>query len=93
MPAKSRRKKSKFSPQRRPQGEATVRQAAAQPVRTQPSAPSSPPMSKPRAAAPVPQGPVTLPIPHTSVSTELKTIGILAGALVVILVILAFVIH
>ena len=92
MPAKSRRKKGRFSPQRQPQN-AAPRPAAVQPPQTRPVIASSATVARPKTAAPVSQGPATLPIPHTNVVVELRTIAVLAGVLVVVLVVLSFVLR
>lgn len=108
MPAKSRRKK-KFSPQRKPQpAQAPARSATDQtaspdaaPVETTTAA-SVQRTTTPAARRPVvrtrgggagPSAPATMPVPYSRVGSELKMIGIIAGALLVVLIIVFLIIH
>jgi len=91
---KSRRRKGKFSPQSKKRRE-QVRQPAMPkpPVAAQTGEPVSRPrqvgvVTPPSAAAPTAKV-AAVPATHGNVTTELKTIGILAGILLVILIVLA----
>jgi hypothetical protein len=89
---KSRRRKGKFSPQSKKRRE-PVRQPATPkpPVAAQTGQPVSQPKivtPLPRAATPTAKV-VAIPTISHSVTTELKTIGILAGTLLVILIVVA----
>ncbi len=109
MPAKSKRKKGKFSPQRRPQGQPAVRPAATpptqaqstqsqivqstqtQPTQTRPAAPAAQPAFRPKGGQSTPS--TAMPATYLRLGSELKTIAIITGSLVVVLIILSFVLH
>lgn len=90
---KSRRRKGKFSPQSKKRRE-QVRQPAMPkpPVAAQTGEPLARPRQvgvvTPPSAAPTAKV-AAVPATHGNVTTELKTIGILAGILLVILIVLA----
>ncbi len=92
MPGKSRNKRGKYSSQNRA-GKGRVDQPA---VLTQPSAvaagnaAASPTIVRPviSKSSPVAK---SLPLYHGNVATELRTIGILTGVMLVILIVLALV--
>jgi|ETNmetMinimDraft_11_1059920.scaffolds.fasta_scaffold389836_1 hypothetical protein len=93
MPDKSRRSRAKHSAQGKKRKDKIGRPAmlAQQPAVAQ----THEPVSSPK----VPVSPVSLPTPmakqaaisHPSVAAELRTIGILAGVMLIVLVVLAFV--
>lgn len=90
MTGKSRRKQGKQSPSRKVRGQqrpAAVTQAPAAPppskAITQPEA-TSPPAALPHQSA----KPQTIQFPY--ITTELRTIGILAGIMLIVLIILYF---
>jgi hypothetical protein len=89
---KSRRRKGKFSPQSKKRRE-QVRQPATPkpPVAAQTAQPvSQPKIVKPPSGAPISTAKAaSVPTISHNVTTELKTIGILAGILLVILIVLA----
>jgi hypothetical protein len=88
---KSRRRKGKFSPQSKKRRE-QVRQPATPkpPVAAQTGEPvSRPKIVTPPSAATLTAKVAAVPATHGNVTTELKTIGILAGILLVILIVLA----
>jgi hypothetical protein len=88
---KSRRRKGKFSPQSKKRREQVGQPAMPQPaVVAQTSEPvARPKIVTPPSAAPAKVKAVTFAATSHNVTTELKTIGILAGVLLVILVMLA----
>ena len=104
MPSRSKHKKGKYSPQRsqpkpvpaRPESP-SVAAAGLQGGTPRPKAAgatSGPQVAAPRprtAAAPAPAAPVALPQSYATISTELKTIGIMAGVMLVALIVLALV--
>ena len=91
MPSKSSRKKGKYSPQSKKKKSRSGRPAA---VVAQPVAEES---QKPVEPASVPAGPAEAPaqtmrpaaVQYSFVAAELRTIGILASIMIVILVVLA----
>jgi len=92
MPGKSRRKRGKYSIQSKKKGR-PIRPSppAQQPAAAQTHEPvSSPDVSTPLANVP---SPATKPIAvhHPYIATELRTISILAGIMVAVLVVLALV--
>ena len=85
MPAKSRRRKGKFSPQRKPQ----TTTATSQPVTpVQKSVAPKEPVSKTKPAPQAPT-PMAVPMSYSTISAELKTIGIIGGALLIALIVIA----
>ncbi len=93
MPGKSRRKRGKYSFQSKRKKERTSRPTtlAQQPAAIQTHEPvASPSISVPSASVPTPK---TKPVAvgHPYVATELRTIGILAGIMLIVLVALALV--
>ena len=93
MPGKSRRKRGKYSLQSKRRKERLSRptMSAQQPAAIQTHEPiSSPRMSVPSASVPTPKTkPPAVQYPY--VATELRTIGILAGIMLIVLVVLALV--
>ena len=92
MPGKSRRKRGKYSIQSKKKGRPSrPRLPAQQPAVAQTREPvSSPDMSAPSASAAAPTAkPIAVRYPY--IATELRTIGILAGIMLIILIVLAFV--
>lgn len=90
MSPKSRRRKGKFSAQRS--------HAKGVPSRTTPAGPTVPSAVQPAAVArpkkvlaPEAPSPKVLSFAYSNISTELKTIGIMAGALLVVLIVVAIV--
>ncbi len=93
MPGKSRRKRGKYSLQNkgRKEGSSRLTMPAQQPTAVQTHEPvSSLPMSVPAVSAPTPKAKPP-PVWHPYVTTELRTIGILAGIMLIVLVVLALV--
>ncbi len=86
MPAKSRRRKGKYSPQRKQQRK-NISQRQAAPVQQA----VAPKVSSPKPKITIPQTPAPMAIPasYSTVSTELKTIGIMGGILLVVLIVIA----
>ena len=93
MPGKSRRGRGKRSPQGKKRGKSRQLSATAtqQPAVAQTHEPvPRPVVSAPPASLPAPTAkPATVRYPY--IATELRTIGILAGVMLIILVVLAFV--
>jgi hypothetical protein len=87
MPAKSRHKKGKFSPQRKQR--TNISPAPRPPAMTapQPVAPKQP-ANKARSTPPPAAEPMALPLSYSTVSKELKTIGIIGGILLVVLIVI-----
>ena len=85
MPAKSRRRKGKFSPQRKPQ----VNTVTTQQAQVQKSVAPKESVPKPKSTAPQAPTPMAIPASYTTISSELKTIGIIGGALLVVLIVIA----
>ncbi len=106
MPAKPRHKRGKLSSQARRRPEVRAPAAAAQPGNAaapsgvQPASAQAPavqsqanrPAARPAKGAMAPPSQSQV-LAHLQVGTELRTIGIITGVLVVILVVLSFVIH
>ena len=93
MPGKSRRRKGKHLPQgkRRKSGRHFLATAAQQPVVAQThEVVSHPGMSAPSASVPTPVAKLAA-VRYPHLATELRVIGILAGIILIILVILALV--
>ena len=97
MPGKSRRRKGKYSIQSKKQGGAVRSNASVQPpaaaqareltpVTNVPAPPRVVPAPKIRAPAPMVKSSA---VRYANVPTELRTIGILAGIILVLLVVLA----
>ena len=91
MTGKSRRKRGKQSPSRKARGQ----QRPAATTRTPVASPPSEVVSQPKAASrpatePAPQStrPQTIQFPY--ITTELRTIGILAGIILIVLIVLYF---
>ena len=100
MPAgKSRRRKVKYSaPPKKRKKERPVQptmQARQSAIVQTPEPVSSSEVSAPATSTPAPSAPAAMPRPepvrHTSIITELRTIGILAGIMLIVLIILAVV--
>ena len=92
MPSKSRRKRDKHSIQSKKKGgPSRLSVPAQQPAATQTHEPvSSPDVSAPSIRVAVPKTkPIAVRYPY--IATELRTIGILAGIMLVVLVVLALV--
>ena len=92
MPGKSHRKRGKYSIQSKKKGRPIrPRSPAQQPVVAQTHEPvSSPDVSTPSVNVPAPATkPIAVRYPY--IATELRTIGILAGIMLVVLVVLALV--
>ena len=95
MPPRSKRKKGKYSPQRSQARAAQVSTGAPQPApaATAPRAPQQAttprPVVRPRAVAPSPATPMALPVSYSTISTELKTIGIMFVVMLVALIVIA----
>jgi len=89
MPGKSRHRKGKYSLQKRRKKGRPSRPAIAaqQPAVTQAQQPAS------RPSAPAPSTSVTKPaaVQYPYIATELRTIGILAGIMLIILAVLVFI--
>ena len=85
MPAKSRRRKGKFSPQRKPQV-STVTTQQAQVQKTVAPKESVP---KPKLTAPQAPAPLAMPASYATIRSELKTIGIIGGVMLVALIVIA----
>ncbi len=93
MPGKSRRRKGKHLPQskKRKSGRHFLATVAQQPAVAQTREPvSRPEVSAPSASVPTPMAKLAA-IRYPYVATELRTIGILAGIMLIILTILALV--
>jgi len=93
MPSKSRRKRGKYSPPiKKRKGKRTpVLTTAEQPVATQTYEPATPPpVAAPAASVPTP---ISTPaaVKHPYITGELRRIGIIAGIMLAVLVILSFV--
>jgi hypothetical protein len=88
MPGKSRRKKAKYPAKGQRRGPAASGQKVAVPQVEQTAA-STMPASLAKEPAPVAKPAVVIQHPHIAV--ELRTIGILGGIMLVILIVLAFV--
>jgi hypothetical protein len=86
MPAKSRRRKGKFSPQRKQQINTAPTQTAA-PVQQSVAPKESSP--RPKSSAPQAPTPMAIPASYSKINTELKTIGIIGGALLIALIVIA----
>ncbi len=92
MPGKSRRKRGKYSPQssKRKGGSSRPVMLARQPAAQTRESVSSPDVSVPSASVPTPV--VKLAAGRSLyVATELRTIGILAGVMLIVLIVLALV--
>ena len=89
MPGKSRRRKGKYSPPKKRKKERISHQAVLteQPVLT----PAQKPVSSTGLSTPAASIPEPVIIRHPYVSSELRTIGILAGIMLIILIVLAVV--
>jgi len=91
MPGKSRSRRGKYSPQSKKKKSRPSRPTipAQQPAVAQTHEPvSSPKVSVPSASVPTPMAkPVAVWHPH--IATELRTIGIIAGIMLIVLVVLA----
>jgi hypothetical protein len=85
---KSKHRKGKYSPQRRPQAAAPVRAAQSQ---TPSAAAPQASVVRPKPAAPAAAAPPALPLSYSTISTELRTIGILAGLMLIALIVIAVV--
>lgn len=93
MPGKSRRRKVKYSAPKKRKKEKTSHPTVLykQPVVTETQEQVSSPIVSPSvASAPAPM-PKPVPVEHPYISKELRTIGILAGIMLIILIILAVV--
>ena len=92
MPGKSRHGRRKVSRSKRKKGKYAVSAVGAQ---QQVAAQTYEAVSHPEASPPVPSRPVTRSVPATAsypyVAAELKRVGILAGIMVAVLIILSFV--
>jgi hypothetical protein len=89
MPAKSRRKKGKFSPQRKQQVTAASQQS---PRPVQQAVVSKQPTSRPITSTPQAAAPAAKSFSYSNVPTELKTIGIIGGILLIALIVIAILI-
>jgi hypothetical protein len=99
MPAKSKRRKGKYIPQRKPQTNVAAQQAtapakqsaAATPVATTKTSVAANKGPASRSKGGTPQGSTQMAIPasYSTISREMKTIGIMGGALLIILVVIA----
>jgi hypothetical protein len=86
MPAKSRRRKGKFTPQRKPQ----TTTATSRPVApAQKSVVPKEFVPKGKSSAPQAPAPMAIPMSYSTISAELKTIGIIGGALLIALIVIA----
>ncbi len=93
MPDKPRRRKGKYSTQSKGKKGRSNRPTAVVQQRTVAQAREPVPLSNVSATAAGMPAPVakTVPVRHQYIATELRTIGILAGIMLVILIVLAFV--
>ncbi|OGO40462.1 MAG: hypothetical protein A2147_09180 [Chloroflexi bacterium RBG_16_57_8] len=82
---KPKHRRGKYSAQRRPQAVAPGRPGSPQP----PAASTQQAAVRPKATAPPAPAPMALPLSYSTISTELKTIGILAGVMLVALIVIA----
>ena len=93
MPDKSRRRKGKYSPQSKRRKGRPTRSTTVVQQRTVAQAREPVPIANVSASAAGAPAPVAKPVPvrYQYIATELRTIGILAGIMLIILIVLAFV--
>jgi hypothetical protein len=87
MPSKSRHNRGKHSFQNKKKGKQITPVAVAQEQTTSPAEPKATPT---RITTPRPSAPTTATASHPHITAELRRIGILAGIMLAVLVVLAF---